>query len=176
MQNFKRIISAKEYLNLSNSVFYLRVCKIKYKTKMAKWMQVDESPQCSDNENSYDDEMNDMSTIDEPIDLKQVICESHPTHDDASNDWDTSRLVKTKAFRIKDILGLDDNEKLAKAKSMPISFTTLASSPSTVPCTYNFTQIFSPFVRIKHTFAVPTSSCVHTKIISKDQKENNEKA
>lgn len=109
---------------------------------MAKWMHV-ESPQCSDNDDSYDDETNNMCSVDEPIDLKQVICESHPVHDDTSNDWDTSRLVKTKAFRIKDILGLDDNEKLASAKSMPISFTSLAkvSNPSsTIPCTYNFTQ------------------------------------
>lgn len=100
---------------------------------MAKWMQL-ESPQCSsDNDDSYDIETNNMCTADEPIDLKQVNCESHPAHEDTSNsDWDTSRLVKTKAFRIKDILGLDDNERISNAKSMSIPTT----SPSTVPCMY----------------------------------------
>lgn len=108
---------------------------------MAKWMRL-ESPQCTDNDDSYDNETNNLCTADEPIDLKQVNCESQPVNDDTSNDWDTSRLVKTKAFRIKDILGLDDNEKkLASAKSMPNSFTTLTkisttSSSSTVPCMY----------------------------------------
>lgn len=107
-----------------------------------KWMR-SESPSCSsDNDDSYDMEANTMCTMaDEPIDLKQVNCEVHQSHDDqTSNDWDTSRLVKTKAFRIKDILGLDDNEKFASAKSMPIGFTTLTKvsnpSASTVPCMY----------------------------------------
>lgn len=120
---------------------------------MAKWMRL-ESPQCSsDNEDSYDIETNDMcTTADEPIDLKQVIYESHPAHEDqTSNDWDTSRLVKTKAFRIKDILGLDDNEKFASAKSMPIGFTTLkkvsnASSSTTVPRMY--CTLFLDFISV----------------------------
>lgn len=109
----------------------------------AKWMRL-ESPQCSsDNDDSYDMEPNDLCTADKPIDLKQVNCEVHPSHDDqTSSEWDTSRLVKTKAFRIKDILGLDDNEKFASAKSMPIGFTTLTkvsnASASSVPCMYIF--------------------------------------
>lgn len=109
----------------------------------AKWMQL-ESPQCSsDNDDSYDMEPNDMCIADKPIDLKQVNCKVHPSHDDqTSSEWDTSRLVKTKAFRIKDILGLDDNEKFASAKSMPIGFTTLTkvsnASASSVPCMYIF--------------------------------------
>lgn len=93
-----------------------------------------ESPQCSDNDDSYDTGTNNKYTIDaEPIDLKQVNLESQSVHEDISNNWDTSRLIKTKAFRIKDILGLDDNEKFNSAKSM----SKLAiKSPSIVPCMY----------------------------------------
>lgn len=111
---------------------------------MAKWMRLD-SPQCSsDNDDSYDIETDNMCTAnDEPIDLKQVTCGTYPAHDDqTSNDWDTSRLVKAKAFRIKDILGLDENEKFPSAKPMPIGFTALTKVPSNaststvVPCMY----------------------------------------
>lgn len=104
---------------------------------MAKWMRLESPSQCSsDNDDSYDIiETNNMCTADEPIDLNQVNCESHPAHEDTSNDWDTSRLVKTKTFRIKDILGLDDNEKISSAKSMPIGFTTFATVPTTSPST-----------------------------------------
>lgn len=69
---------------------------------MATWMKL--SDHSSDNESTNDTEIGD-----EPIDLKRVDHENHHH----SNDWESSlRLIKAKAFSIKDILGLDETDKL----------------------------------------------------------------
>lgn len=97
---------------------------------MAEWTKV-ESPHYSDTDDTYDIETNNMCS-EEPIDLKQVNYEPNHSHENASNDWDTSKFVKSKAFRIKDILGLDEAEKLAKTPStIQDSVNALAKSPTT---------------------------------------------
>lgn len=73
---------------------------------MATWTH-SESSNLFDKDNTLETENGNMCS-DKPMDLKQVIC----NQDDTLSDWDTSKLIKTKAFRIKDILGLDENEKL----------------------------------------------------------------
>ena len=88
---------------------------------MAKWARL-ESPSFSDNEDTYETDTDNVCT-DEPIDLKQMMCDPNQSQEDASSDWDTSKLVKTKAFRIKDILGLEENERIG------------ATVPSTLPNT-----------------------------------------
>lgn len=83
------------------------------------------------NDDTYEIEINNISS-DEPIDLKQVNC-----GEDTSNDWDTSKLIKTKAFRIKDILGLDEKEKLASSIQhgfVPINKSTIKSSTTPRMC------------------------------------------
>lgn len=78
---------------------------------MANWTRL-ESPNFSGNEDTYETEIDNVCS-DEPIDLKQVNCEPNQNQEDASSDWETSKLVKTKTFRIKDILGLEENDKNA---------------------------------------------------------------
>lgn len=82
---------------------------------MAKWTRL-ESPSFSDNDDTYETETDNMCT-DEPIDLKQVNSDLNQNQEDVSSDWETSKLVKTKAFRIKDILGLEENEKFTTTTS-----------------------------------------------------------
>lgn len=108
---------------------------------MAEWTKI-ESPHYSDTDDTYDIETNNMCS-DEPMDLKQVNFEPNHSQENASNDWDTSKFVKSKAFRIKDILGLDEAEKLAKAPStVQDSVTALAKSSTTSSMCYclNFTE------------------------------------
>lgn len=99
---------------------------------MAKWTKL-VSPQYSDNDDTYETDTNIVCS-DEPIDLKQVNCEPNHSHEDGSCDWETSKLVKTKAFRIKDILGLDESEKLAKTpQSIQNGLAALTKSTTTPP-------------------------------------------
>lgn len=87
---------------------------------MAKWTD-SESAIFNENDDTYETEVN--MCPDEPIDLKQVNCDVQ--QEDTSSDWDTTKLLKSKAFRIKDILGLDENEKTV---SSPLS------SPNSLAC------------------------------------------
>lgn len=99
---------------------------------MAKCMKL-ESPKYSDNDDTYDTGM-DIMCSDEPINLKQVNDEPNHSQEDGSCDWETSKLVKTKAFRIKDILGLDDSEKLTRAsKSIQDVFIKASNTSSAAP-------------------------------------------
>lgn len=72
---------------------------------MEPWTKL--SDHSSDNEATNDTEIDD-----EPIDLKQVNRDDGRSRCDIPNDWESLRLIKAKAFSIKDILGLDDKEKL----------------------------------------------------------------
>lgn len=80
---------------------------------MEKWKRFTED-NLNDNSDSSGSESDQMCN-DEPIDLKQVTHEKHSKSIDVvsvvSNDWESLKLVKSKAFRIKDILGLEENEK-----------------------------------------------------------------
>lgn len=96
---------------------------------MAKWTRL-ESPHYSDNEDTYETETDHLCT-DEPIDLKQVNCDGNQSQEDASSDWDTSKLVKSKAFRIKDILGLDESEQFVATSKIQNCLTTLNQSSTT---------------------------------------------
>ncbi|XP_055324519.1 homeobox protein ceh-30 [Sitodiplosis mosellana] len=104
---------------------------------MAKWTRL-ESPYFSDNEDTYETETDNVCS-DEPIDLKQVMCNPNQCQEDASSDWETSKLVKTKAFRIKDILGLEENERIAATPStlpnLDSNFSSLNKSSTTTPNT-----------------------------------------
>lgn len=103
---------------------------------MAKWTGL-ESPNFSDNEDTYETETDNMCS-DEPIDLKQVNCDPNQSQEDASSDWETSKLVKSKAFRIKDILGLEENEKFATTSAtanLDSNFTALNKTLTTTPNT-----------------------------------------
>lgn len=71
---------------------------------METWTKL--SDHSSDNETTNDTEIGD-----EPIDLKQIDHADDHNRRGESNDWKTLRLIKAKAFSIKDILGLDEKEK-----------------------------------------------------------------
>lgn len=95
---------------------------------MANWTRM-QSPSFSDNDDTFDTETYNMCS-DEPIDLKQVNnCDPNQNHEDASCDWDTAKLVKSKAFRIKDILGLEDNDKLVAVSTPNPASNFIASTP-----------------------------------------------
>lgn len=109
---------------------------------MAKWTRL-ESPSFSDNEDTYEMDT-DIVATDEPIDLKQMMCDPNQSQEDASSDWDTSKSVKTKAFRIKDILGLEENERIC------------ATVPSTLPNTLdsNFFDLNKPLTTTPNTISM----------------------
>lgn len=71
---------------------------------METWTKL--SDHSSDNETTNDTEIGD-----EPINLKQIDHVDDHTQRGEPNDWKTLRLIKAKAFSIKDILGLDEKEK-----------------------------------------------------------------
>lgn len=106
---------------------------------MEKWTRL-ENPNFSDNEDTYETDTDNMCT-DEPIDLKQMMCDPNQSQEDASSDWDTSKMVKTKAFRIKDILGLEENERIVATvpsklpNTIDSNFSDLNKSLSTTPTT-----------------------------------------
>lgn len=89
---------------------------------MATWTH-SESSIFLDKDNTFETENGNICS-DKPMDLKQVIC----NQEDTLSDWDTSKLVKTKAFRIKDILGLDENEKLMSTSTDGNNFNNLKKS------------------------------------------------
>lgn len=95
---------------------------------MEKWTQL-ESPNYSDNEDTYDTETDNMCS-DEPIDLKQVNYDPNQNHENTSNDWETSKLVKAKAFRIKDILGLEENDKFTTTANLDRNLTATTRNTS----------------------------------------------
>lgn len=66
---------------------------------------------------SENDATNDTDIDDEPIDLKQVDRDNGGSRCSMPSDWESLRLIKAKAFSIKDILGLDDKEKLRSSES-----------------------------------------------------------
>lgn len=119
---------------------------------MANWTRL-KSPQFSDNEDTYETEPDNIGS-DEPINLKQVNhCDPNHNQEDSSYDWDTSKLLKAKAFRIKDILGLEENEKLANVppKSnqnghfVTLNKTSSTLSSNTTQCMFLY-QIFFVFL------------------------------
>ncbi|XP_031631219.1 homeobox protein ceh-30 [Contarinia nasturtii] len=101
---------------------------------MSKWTRL-ESPNFSDNEDTYETETENMCA-DEPINLKQVNYDQNHSQEDASSDWETTKSMKTKAFRIKDILGLDDNEKMS---TMPTTHLDGTLNKSTITSSSNTT-------------------------------------
>lgn len=104
---------------------------------MANWTQM-ESPNFSDNDDTYDMDIDNMCA-NEPIDLKQVNkCDPNQNHEDASSDCETLKLVKSKAFRIKDILGLEENEKLNTASASSFDENLTVSTPSSLNTTSMF--------------------------------------
>lgn len=66
---------------------------------------------------SENDATNDTDIDDEPIDLKQVHRDNDGSRCSMPSDWESLRLIKAKAFSIKDILGLDDKEKLRSSEA-----------------------------------------------------------
>lgn len=95
---------------------------------MEKWTQL-ESPNYSDNDDTYDTETDNMC-LDEPIDLKQINCDPNQNHENTSSDWDTAKFVKSKAFRIKDILGLEENDKLTTTTNLERNLSTSSHNTS----------------------------------------------
>lgn len=95
-------------------------------------------PQYSDDDDEYETETNILCS-NKPIDLKRVSGEPNHSQEDISCDWETSKLVKTKAFRIKDILGLDESKQFTKApQSIQDAFTKASNTPSPAPRMFHF--------------------------------------
>lgn len=93
---------------------------------MEKWSRLKSDENSSENDDTTDTEIIDN----EPVDLKQVEPKHSYNHVDVENDWESLRLIKSKAFTIKDILGLDENEKLRSTQCNESDVTDLSKSSS----------------------------------------------
>lgn len=132
---------------------------------MEKWSRLK-----SDHNSSENDDTNDTEIIDnEPIDLKQVESKHNYNHVDVDNDWESLRLIKSKAFTIKDILGLDENEKLRSTQCNESYVTDLSKSSSVLSDPSMFSLflliLFYPIETIK-TFICQVASIVKDQIFN----------
>lgn len=91
---------------------------------MAMWTHL-ENFDSLDKDEAYEIQKDNVCS-DEPMDLKQV--DENKSIEKTLSDLNVSKLVKTKAFRIKDILGLDENEELASTPDYENNFTVLRKS------------------------------------------------
>lgn len=89
---------------------------------MAMWTHL-ENVDSLDKGEAYEIQKNNVCS-DEPMNLKQI--DENKSIKNTLSDLNVSKLVKTKAFRIKDILGLDENK--SSTPDYENSFTVLRKS------------------------------------------------
>lgn len=90
-----------------------RFCDSRFKDKEDKTMEMDcSSVQSDSNRDDPNGPDSDNISVSEPINLKENDLErQHSNHD-----WESLNLIKSKTFTIKDILGLDENDKSKKVQ------------------------------------------------------------
>lgn len=91
---------------------------------MAMWTHL-ENFDFLDKDEAYEIQKDNVCS-DEPMNLKLI--DENKSIKNTLSDLNVSKLVKTKAFRIKDILGLDENEQLTSTPDYENSFTVLRKS------------------------------------------------
>lgn len=84
------------------------------KKKKDKTMEMDcASVQSDSNRDDPHGPDSDNISVSEPINLKEIDIE----HQHSNHVWESLNLIKSKTFTIKDILGLDENDKSMKEQS-----------------------------------------------------------